>query len=86
MSFEDIIITRGFQLQFECTNNVAGYKRLILGARMTWILEVEYLEVIDDSLFVINQANLSYQCKAPGLVMYCDHATYLLPQFKDLKF
>lgn len=85
LSPKGIIITHGFQLQFECTN-IAEFEGLVLGARMTQILGAEYLEVTSDSLMAINQANQSYHCKAPRLITYRDHATHLLFQFKGVKY
>lgn len=86
ISLEGVIIKRWFELHFKCTNNIAEYEGLLLGVRLAEYFEAKYIEVVGDSLLVINQANLNYRCKAPRLVTYRDHVTYLLSQFKGVKY
>ncbi|CAL8168268.1 unnamed protein product [Prunus armeniaca] len=44
-----------FQLDFQCTNNIAEYEVLIIGLEMLIKLGVQFVEILGDSMLVLKQ-------------------------------
>ena len=59
-----------YQLNFECTNNVAEYEALLLGLHALKDKKVKRVLVIRDSYLVINQINDIYQTRNPRMRAY----------------
>ncbi|XP_061998938.1 uncharacterized protein LOC133716236 [Rosa rugosa] len=73
-----------FQLKFGCTNNQAEYEALIIGLEVLLELGIRDVQVLGDSLLVINQLREKFRCTSFLLVPYRDRALTLLAQFDDL--
>ena len=59
-----------YQLNFECTNNVAEYKDLLLGLHTLKDRKAKRVLIIGDSELVINQINGIYQTRNPRMRAY----------------
>ncbi|XP_050365415.1 uncharacterized protein LOC126783925 [Argentina anserina] len=73
-----------FQLEWKCTNNHAEYEAIIIGLELLLDLEVTEVEVLDDSLLVINQLKGIYKCNNFALLLFLERASELLDQFADV--
>ena len=59
-----------YELNFECTNNVAEYESLLLVLNALKYLGAKGIDVFGDSDLVINQVNDNYQTKHPRMRAY----------------
>ncbi|XP_050365536.1 uncharacterized protein LOC126784081 [Argentina anserina] len=73
-----------FQLEWKCTNNQAEYEAIIIGLELLLDLEVTEVEVLGDSLLVINQLKGVYKCNNFTLLPFLARASELLDQFADV--
>ncbi|XP_050379595.1 uncharacterized protein LOC126796923 [Argentina anserina] len=73
-----------FQLEWKCTNNQAEYEAVIIGLELLLDLEVTEVEVLGDSLLVINQLKGVYKCNNFTLLPFWERASELLDQFTDV--
>ncbi|XP_024164297.1 uncharacterized protein LOC112171330 [Rosa chinensis] len=73
-----------FQLEFQCTTNQAEYEALIIGLEVLLELGVRDVQVLGDSLLVINQRCKKFRCTSFLLAPYLDRALELLDQFDDM--
>ncbi|XP_050369143.1 uncharacterized protein LOC126787275 [Argentina anserina] len=73
-----------FQLEWKCTNNQAEYEAIIIGLELLLDLEVTEVEVLGDSLLVINQLKGVYKCNNFTLLPFWERASELLDQFADV--
>ncbi|GKV11366.1 hypothetical protein SLEP1_g22629 [Rubroshorea leprosula] len=73
-----------FQLDFDCTNNQAENKALIIGLEMLVELKVSMVEVIGDSQLVLKQLFGEYKCTSLALAPYFALAVQLLEEFDDV--
>ncbi|XP_050365501.1 uncharacterized protein LOC126784039 [Argentina anserina] len=72
-----------FQLEWKCTNNQAEYEAIIIGLELLLDLEVTEVEVLGDSLLVINQLKGVYKCNNFTLLPFWERASELWHSRKD---
>jgi ribonuclease HI len=75
-----------FKLYFECTNNVAECKALILGIKMIKKLEIKKVIIYGDLKLVINQVKGVYQAKHPRMRAYRNVVLDLLQDILEYQF
>ncbi|XP_024171792.1 uncharacterized protein LOC112177767 [Rosa chinensis] len=73
-----------FQLEFQCTNNQAEYEALIIGLEVLLEIGVRDIQILGDSLLVINQLSEKFRCVSFALVPYLNRTLELLDQFDDV--
>jgi ribonuclease HI len=73
-----------FQLEWHCTNNQAEYEAVIIGLEILLEMGVHEVEVLGDSLLVINQLKGTYKCLSFTLVPFLNRALELLDQFNEV--
>ncbi|CAL9017938.1 unnamed protein product, partial [Prunus brigantina] len=72
-----------FQLDFQCTNNMAEYEALIIGLEMLVELGIQSVEILGDSMLVLKQIAGEYKCLSPSLAVYLVAARNLLTEFRE---
>ncbi|KAI5335314.1 hypothetical protein L3X38_025447 [Prunus dulcis] len=72
-----------FQLDFQCTNNMAEYEALIIGLEMLVELGVQCVEILGDSMLVLKQIAGEYKCLSPSLAVYLVALRNLLAKFRE---
>ncbi|XP_050365400.1 uncharacterized protein LOC126783909 [Argentina anserina] len=72
------------RIEWKCTNNQAEYEAIIIGLELLLDLEVTEVEVLGDSLLVINQLKGVYKCNNFTLLPFWERASELLDQFTDV--
>ncbi|KAL6214014.1 hypothetical protein ACLB2K_013452 [Fragaria x ananassa] len=70
-----------FQLEWKCTNNQAEYEVVIIGLEMLLDLGAQDVDILGDSLLVINQLRGKFQCISFTLVPFMERALELLDRF-----
>jgi ribonuclease HI len=73
-------------MHFSASNNVAEYKALLHGLRITIALSIHWLRVLGDSLLVINQANKEWSCLHDKMMMYYQKLRKLENNFDGLEY
>ncbi|XP_040367305.1 uncharacterized protein LOC112177605 [Rosa chinensis] len=73
-----------FQLEFQCTNNQAEYEDLIIGLEVLLEMGIGDVQILGDSLLVINQLCNEFRCNSFTLVPYWNRALDLLDQFDNI--
>ncbi|XP_024177787.1 uncharacterized protein LOC112183656 [Rosa chinensis] len=73
-----------FQLEFQCTNNEAEYEALIIGLEVLLEMGIRDVQILGDSLLVINQLCNEFRCNSFTLVPYWNRALELLDQFDNV--
>ena len=68
------------------TNNYAEYSGLILGLEQAISLKIRNIQVIGDSLLVINHMNGIYQCKSSNLMELYEHVKELEKNFDKIEY
>ena len=77
------MIPFSFKLEFEATNNVAGYESLIIALQTTKQMGVQSISVFGDSELIIKRINNHYQTKHPRLRAYRNEVWDLVENFFD---
>jgi ribonuclease HI len=72
-------------LHFSASNNVAEYKALVNGLRITIELGVRRLDAQGDSQLVIDQVMKSSHCRDQKMEAYCDEVRRLQDKFHGLE-
>jgi len=86
-----LISPRGRKYEFSLpivatsTNNQAEYQALIKGLELLREVRADVVEVIEDSMLVINQLAGSYECQSEVLITYHERSMQLLKEFKDFR-
>ncbi|KAL6190245.1 hypothetical protein ACLB2K_036643 [Fragaria x ananassa] len=70
-----------FQLEWRCTNNQAEYEAVIIGLEMLLDLRAQDVDILGDSLLVINQLRGKFHCINFTLVPFLERALELLDKF-----
>ncbi|KAL6209261.1 hypothetical protein ACLB2K_020203 [Fragaria x ananassa] len=70
-----------FQLEWKCTNNQAEYEDVIIGLEMLLDLGAQDVDILGDSLLVINHLRGKFQCISFTLVPFLERALELLERF-----
>ncbi|XP_024195598.1 uncharacterized protein LOC112198705 [Rosa chinensis] len=73
-----------FQFEFQCTNNQAEYEALIIGLEVLLEMGIGDVQILGDSLLVINQLCNEFRCNSFTLVPYWNRALDLLDQFDNI--
>ncbi|XP_061993943.1 uncharacterized protein LOC133711878 [Rosa rugosa] len=73
-----------FQLEFQCTNNQAEYEALIIGLEVLLEIGIRDVQILGDSLLVINQLCNEFRCNSFTLVPYWNRTLELLDQFDNV--
>lgn len=68
------------------TNNYSEYSALILGLKQAIQMEIDHLNVLGDSLLVINQVNGVYKVKSDDLRELHEEVNNLIKHFKFIEF
>jgi len=75
------------KLQFECTNNTAGYEACILGLEATLELKIKKLDVYMDLMLIIYLVKGEWQIKKKEkLRLYQEYMSKLAKEFDEIKF
>jgi hypothetical protein len=59
------------QIHFSTSNNVAEYETLLHGLRITTALGIRRLNILSDSMLIIDQANKEWSCLDDKMLLYC---------------
>jgi ribonuclease HI len=73
------------RLHFLASNNVAEYKALVNGLRITIELGVQCIDARGDSQHVIDQVMKNSHCRDPKMEAYCDEVRRLQDKFYGLE-
>ena len=73
------------QIMWPATNNEAEYEALIHGLRVAITLGIKRLMVYRDSLVVINQVNMEWDCNKETMDAYCMEVRKLEKNFQGLE-
>ena len=65
-----VLLAKGIQNLFPCTNNIVKYEALVNGMKMTIEWHVDELKIFGYSQLVINQVNDVYEIKDDKLIPY----------------
>jgi ribonuclease HI len=68
-------------MEFETTNNIAGYEAPVMGLRAAKDMVIDSLEVFGDSELIINQVKNIYQAKKKRLKQYRNQVSDLVDNF-----
>lgn len=77
--------TLAFNLDFDCNNNQAEYKALIIGLEILLDLKAKKILVLKDSQLVLKQLTREYMCTSFTLVPYYNTALQLLVDFQEVE-
>jgi len=66
-------------------NNQAEYQALIKGLELLKEVHADAVEILGDSMLVINQLAGSYECRSEVLITYYEKSMQLLREFKDFR-
>jgi ribonuclease HI len=58
------------RLEFQCTNNIAEYKAVLLGLRKAKVMGIQRLVIKTDSQIVAGHVEKDYKARDPELVRY----------------
>ncbi|XP_077228517.1 uncharacterized protein LOC143861474 [Tasmannia lanceolata] len=86
LSPRDEYIPIFIKLEFECTNNMDEYEACIAGLEAALSLEVQDLDVYEDSLLIICQTNGKWLTKEHRLIPYHTYLTSLMKSFHNISF
>ena len=83
---ENEVIPMAKKLTFRVTNNEAEYSACITGVEALIALGVTEVEILGDSMLVINQATDEWDLKEPHLKPYLEHLQELSQSFRKCRF
>jgi len=84
-----LISPRGRKYEFSLliivtsTNNQAEYQTLVKGLELLREIRTDAVEIFGDSMLVINQLIVIYECRNEVLILYYERCLQLLKEFKD---
>ena len=78
---EGIDIECALRFRFHASNNEAEYEAVIAGLNLAHSLEVDQLEVYNDSQLVVRQIEDTYEAKSEKMVIYLQKVRDLLKKF-----
>ena len=78
---EGIDIEYALRFGFHASNNEAEYEAVIVGLNLAHSLEVDQLEVYNDSQLVVRQIEDTYEAKSETMVLYLQKVRDLLKKF-----
>jgi hypothetical protein len=74
------------QIHFPASNNAGEYEALLHGLRIAAALGIRRLNVLGDSLHVVNQANKEWSCLDDKMLLYCQELHKLENNFDGLEY
>jgi ribonuclease HI len=74
------------QIHFPAFNNAAKYKALLHYLWIATALGIRRLNILGDSLLVVNQANKEWSCHDDKMLWYCQELHKLENNFDGLKY
>ena len=80
-SSEGIDIEYALRFGFHASNNEAEYEAVIVGLNLSHSLEVDQLEVYNNSQLVVRQIEDTYEAKSETMILYLQKVRYLLKKF-----
>ena len=86
MTPEGEVVPIAKKLAFKVTNNEAEYEACALGMEALIALGVTEVEILGDSMLVINQTTEEWELKEQHLRPYLDHLHQLAQSFRRCKF
>ncbi|XP_021773363.1 uncharacterized protein LOC110737311 [Chenopodium quinoa] len=78
-------IAQAIRCNFKATNNEAEYEALITRLTVAKDMKIQHLEVISDSLLMVNQVNGEYATKDARMIAYLEVTKKLIKEFKEFK-
>ena len=78
---EGIDIKYALRFGFQASNNMAEYEAVIAGLHLAHSLEVDQLEVYNDSQLVVRQIEDTYEAKSGRMILYLKKVRDLLKKF-----
>ena len=83
---EGIDIEYALRFRFQASNNEAEYEAVIAGLNLAHSLEVDQLEVCNDSQLVVRQIEDTYEAKSGRMILYLQKVRGLLKKFVLVQF
>jgi ribonuclease HI len=80
---DDVTTLFSYRLEFNCTNNVAEYKALILGINLAIDMNIKNLHVKGDFDQAVSQVNRKFTVKNPRLKQYRDVVWEAIKKFDN---
>ena len=80
-SLEGIDIEYALRFGFQASNNEAEYEAVIAGLNLAHSMEVDQLEVCNDSQLVVRQIEDTYEAKGEKMILYLKKVRELLKKF-----
>ena len=80
-SLEGIDIQYALRFGFQASNNEAEYEVVITGLNLAHSMEVDQLEVCNDSQLVVKQIEDTYEAKGEKMILYLKKVQELLRKF-----
>ena len=80
-SLEGIDIEYALRFGFQVSNNEAEYEAVIAGLNLAHSMEVDQLEVCNDSQLVVRQIEDTYEAKGEKMILYLKKVRELLKKF-----
>ena len=74
-------IEYGLRFRFRASNNEAEYEAFIAGLNLAHSMEVDQLEVCNDSQLVVKQIKDSYEARGEKMILYLKKVRKLLKKF-----
>ena len=81
-----IDIEYALRFGFRASNNEAEYEVIIAGLNLAHSMEVDQLEVCNDSQFVVKQIEDTYKAKGEKMILYLKKVQELLRKFVLVQF
>ena len=78
---EGIDIEYALRFGFRASNNEAEYEAIIVGLNLAHSMEVDQLEVCNDSQLVVKQIEDSYEARGEKMILYLKKVQELLKKF-----
>ena len=73
LTLENEVIPIAKKMAFRVTNNEAKYEACVMGMEALIALKVTKVEILGDSVLVINQVTNEWDLKEPYLKLYLEH-------------
>jgi ribonuclease HI len=77
------IFEQSVHLEYYCTNNQAEYEAILLGLQILSSMGMKYVEAFGDSLLVVQQISVTFQCFDGSLNAYLDKSLEIIARFND---
>ena len=82
---DGIDIEYALRFGFRTSNNEVGYEAIIVGLNLAHSMEVDQLEVCNDSQLVVKQIEDSYEARGEKMILYLKKVMELLKKFVQVR-